>query len=46
MHLLDPSLIVETSYVLGNGSWMHIKCLIYYTFTQEMFISKTACCIY
>jgi hypothetical protein len=45
MHLLDLSLIVETSYVLDNGSWMHIKCLIDYTFTQEMFISKTACCI-
>jgi hypothetical protein len=46
MHLLDPSLIVETSYVLGDGSWMHAKCLIDYTFTQEMFISKTVCCIY
>jgi hypothetical protein len=44
MHFLDPGLIVETSYVLGNGSWMHTKCLIDYT--QEMFISKIACCIY
>jgi hypothetical protein len=33
MHLLDLSLIVETSYVLGDFSWMHIKCLIDYTFT-------------
>jgi hypothetical protein len=46
MDVLDPSLIVETSYVLGNGSWMHTKCLIDSTFTQEMFISKIACCIY
>jgi hypothetical protein len=45
MHLLDPSLIVETSYVLGYGSWMHTKCLIDSTFTQEMFISKIVCCI-
>jgi len=46
MHLLDPNLIVKTSHVLGNGSWMHNKCLIDSTFTQEMFISKTPCCIY
>jgi hypothetical protein len=34
MHLLDRSLIVETSYVLHNGFWMHTKCLIDSIFTQ------------